>query len=79
MANPFLSPDKPSPRIDDFLRRKCPLLVRSGRKAIDPNRVLPAGRTYYGYERSLTTPPWSETVDRFVLAPGAVSANWAVK
>jgi carbonic anhydrase len=30
--------------------------------------VLPAGRTYYGCERSLTTPPWSETVDRFGLA-----------
>jgi carbonic anhydrase len=36
--------------------------------AIDPNGLLPAARTYYAYEGSLTTPPCSETVDWLVLA-----------
>jgi len=36
--------------------------------AIDPKGLLPARRTYYHYEGSLTTPPCSETVDWFVLA-----------
>jgi carbonic anhydrase len=36
--------------------------------AIDPNGLLPAARTYYAYEGSLTTPPCSETVDWLVMA-----------
>jgi carbonic anhydrase len=35
--------------------------------AIDPNRLLPAQRTFYHYEGSLTTPPCNQTVDWLVL------------
>jgi carbonic anhydrase len=35
--------------------------------AIDPNRLLPAQRTRYHYEGSLTRPPCSQTVDWLVL------------
>jgi len=35
--------------------------------AIDPNGLLPAQRTFYHYEGSLTTPPCSQTVDWLVL------------
>jgi carbonic anhydrase len=35
--------------------------------AIDPNGLLPAQRTFYHYEGSLTTPPCSQTVDWVVL------------
>ena len=35
--------------------------------AIHPRGLLPAQRTYYHYEGSLTTPPCSETVDWIVL------------
>jgi carbonic anhydrase len=35
--------------------------------AIDPNGMLPAKRSYYSYEGSLTVPPCNETVTWFLL------------
>jgi carbonic anhydrase len=35
--------------------------------AIDPNGLLPAGRSYYAYAGSLTTPPCSETIAWMLL------------
>ena len=44
--------------------------------AIDPNGLLPAQRTYYHYQGSLTTPPCSETVDWLVFnEPIGVAAD----
>jgi|SRR5690242_6270241 carbonic anhydrase len=43
---------------------------------IDTRRLLPAQRSYYHYEGSLTTPPCSETVDWLIFAhPIEVSEN----
>lgn len=48
----------------------------SARPTLDLNGLLPAGRDYFRYEGSLTTPPCSETVDWAVLAePITVSEN----
>ncbi len=39
----------------------------AGLSGIDPNALLPAGRSYYRYAGSLTTPPCSEDVDWMLL------------
>jgi carbonic anhydrase len=42
---------------------------------IDPNALLPAGHSYYGYAGSLTTPPCSEVVSWMLLtSPVTVAA-----
>jgi carbonic anhydrase len=42
---------------------------------IDPAQLLPAGRGYYHYQGSLTTPPCSETVDWHVLTQPVEAAE----
>lgn len=42
-------------------------VVKTGLAAINPNMLLPAGRRYFRYSGSLTTPPCSEEVDWYVM------------
>jgi carbonic anhydrase len=48
--------------------------TKSGLAGIDPNALLPAGRGYYKYAGSLTTPPCSEDVDWMLLTDGIPAA-----
>ena len=65
----FIAPGKPnavfSKIVSTMPAQEGPPAPADG--AIDPNRLLPAQRTYYHYEGSLTTPPCSQTVDWLIL------------